>query len=254
MTVSEGAYPLLPGLSLVFPAYNDGGTIASMVLTARAAAAQVTRDFEIIVVDDASRDYTPQVLEELLKVVPELRVITHAANRGYGGALADGFSAARKDWIFYTDGDAQYNPLELVYLNGARRAGTDLVNGFKIRRSDSLVRKISGFFYRRMARRVFGVRIRDINCDFRLFRRSLYAQSQITSTGGTFGLEMILQFQRAGARIVEIPVHHYARVYGRSQFFHLPQLVETLRQLYRLWRQDILGRRLAPGETETLPE
>jgi glycosyltransferase involved in cell wall biosynthesis len=101
----------LKSLSVVFPAYNDGGTIASMVAAASIACRQVTDDFEIIVVNDGSSDYTADMLQEMQVRYPELRVITHETNRGYGGALRSGFSAAVKDWVFYTDGDSQYNPL-----------------------------------------------------------------------------------------------------------------------------------------------
>ena len=113
----------ISSISAVFPAYNDGGTIASMVAAAWIALHQVTEDFEIVVVNDGSTDYTSTMLEEIAARYPELRVITHPSNRGYGAALRTGFSAATKDWIFYTDGDSQYNPLELVELVGALREG-----------------------------------------------------------------------------------------------------------------------------------
>ena len=121
--------PLISSISAVFPAYNDGGTIASMVTAALLALRQVTDDYEIIVTNDGSRDYTGQVLDELVVRYPELRVIHHPVNQGYGAALKTGFSAATKDWVFYTDGDAQYNPLELVDLVRALRPGVDVVNG-----------------------------------------------------------------------------------------------------------------------------
>ncbi|HNA90230.1 MAG TPA: glycosyltransferase family 2 protein, partial [Anaerolineales bacterium] len=125
----------LSSLSVVFPAYNDGGTIASMVAAARSAGRQLTDDMEIIVVNDGSTDYTAVILDELKSRYPELRVITQE-NRGYGGALRSGFVAAKKDWIFYTDGDAQYNPLELVLLADALKDGVDAVNGYKRLRHD----------------------------------------------------------------------------------------------------------------------
>jgi len=132
----------LPSVSAVFPAFNDGGTIASMVITARIALRQVTDDYEIIVVNDGSQDYTRDVLEELKSRYPELRVIHHDRNRGYGAALRTGFAAATKEWVFYTDGDAQYNPLELVRLVEALTEGIDVVNGYKIVRHDPISRKI----------------------------------------------------------------------------------------------------------------
>ena len=120
----------ISSISAVFPAYNDGGTIASMVAAAWIALNQVTEDFEIIVVNDGSSDYTSTMLEEVSTRYPELRVITHPYNQGYGAALRTGFSSATKDWVFYTDGDSQYNPLELVNLVDALREGVDVVNGY----------------------------------------------------------------------------------------------------------------------------
>ena len=107
----------MPGLSVFFPAYNDAGTIASLVITAVQVAAALTPDFEVIVVNDGSTDDTPRILDELARVYPDrVRIVHHAANRGYGGVLRSGFSTASKDFIFYTDGDGQYDPAEMKVL------------------------------------------------------------------------------------------------------------------------------------------
>lgn len=145
----------LSSLSVIFPAYNDGGTIASMIATGKIAAEKVTDDFEIIVVNDGSSDYTAKVLDELKKRYTELRVIQHETNRGYGGALISGFSAATKEWTFYTDGDAQYNPLELTKLVDALSVGVDAVNGYKAGRSDSLMRIFIGRAYHTFVKILF---------------------------------------------------------------------------------------------------
>ena len=136
----------ISSLSAVFPAYNDAGTIPSMILTALIALRQVTDNYEVIVTNDGSSDHTALVLDEMAKICPELRVIHHPQNKGYGAALRSGFSAATKEWVFYTDGDAQYNPLELVNLVSALRDDVDVVNGYKISRNDPLSRKIIGRF------------------------------------------------------------------------------------------------------------
>src|SRR5262245_29420451 len=125
-------------LSVFFPAYNDSGTIASMVVQAMLAARHLTDDFEVIVVNDGSRDKTATVLAELETIYPRLRVVTHQVNRGYGGALQTGFLSAAKDLVFYTDGDAQYDPGEMAALWAAMTDGVDWVNGYKISRSDPL--------------------------------------------------------------------------------------------------------------------
>ena len=164
----------LNSVSAVFPAYNDAGTIPSMVIMALKALPQVTDDYEVVVVNDGSQDYTGEVLAELASVYPRLRVITHPHNRGYGATLRTGFGQAGKEWIFYTDGDAQYDPHELVLLAQALRDDTDIVNGYKISRSDPLHRVIIGRLYHYMVKVVFGLPLRDTDCDFRLFRRSLF--------------------------------------------------------------------------------
>jgi len=227
-------YPI--SISAFFPCYNDGGTIASMVLSALVTLRQLTDDYEVIVVDDAGKDYAPLILEELERIYPgEVRIIRHERNRGYGGALRSGFAAATKEWVFYTDGDAQYDPRELKDLVAALREGVDVVNGYKIDRSDPLIRKIIGRIYHYTVKFLFGFRLRDVDCDFRLIRRSIFDRITLESNHGTICLEMVKKMQDAGFRFAEVPVHHYHRAYGRSQFFNFPRLWRTARDLVRLW-------------------
>ena len=160
-----------PGLSVFFPAYNDSGTIASLVITALQAARELTSDFEVIIVNDGSADATAQIADELARTYPQVRVVHHPRNRGYGGALRSGFEAATRDLVFYTDGDAQYDPKEMAVLWAAFNDEVDLVNGYKISRSDPLGRIIIGKIYHHTMRLLFGFTIRDVDCDFRLIRR-----------------------------------------------------------------------------------
>jgi len=223
-------------ITAFFPAYNDGGTIASMVIAALRTLAEVTDDYEVVVVNDGSRDYTGEVLEELARVYPhQVRVVQHAGNRGYGGALRSGFANARKEWVFYTDGDAQYDPHELRDLVAALREDVDVVNGYKIARNDPLHRILIGRVYHHVVRLAFGFKLRDVDCDFRLIRRSVFDQINLESDSGTICLEMVKKFQDAGLRFVEVPVHHYHRAYGKSQFFNFPRLYRTSVQLAQLW-------------------
>src|SRR5262245_31596436 len=173
--------PRLASVTAMFPAYNDAGTIPSMVIMAFKALPQITDDYEVVVVNDGSADYTGEVLAELASVYPRLRVITHARNRGYGATLRDGFGQATKEWIFYTDGDAQYDPHEMVLLAQARRDDTDIVNGYKISRSDPLHRVIIGRLYHHFVKILFGLPLRDTDCDFRLFRRNLIERAPLES-------------------------------------------------------------------------
>ena len=133
--------------------------------------------------------------------------------------MRSGFGAATKEWIFYTDGDAQYNPLELVALVAALRDGVDIVNGYKIARHDPLERKIIGRLYHHVVTRAFGFRLRDVDCDFRLIRRRIFDDMELESTSSDLPLEMVKKFQDAGYVFAEVPVHHYHRRYGVSQVF-----------------------------------
>jgi glycosyltransferase involved in cell wall biosynthesis len=230
-------------LTVFFPAYNDSGTIASLVITARRAAATLTPDFEILVIDDGSADGTGEIADELARTYPEVRVIHHGRNRGYGGALRTGFAEARKDVIFYTDGDAQYDPAEMTLLWPHLTPGVDLVNGYKISRSDPLHRIVIGRLYHHTVKLLFGFPVRDVDCDFRLMRRSIFDRVRLNRNSGVICLEMMKKIHDAGFRIAEVPVHHYHRAFGRSQFFNVRRLVRTAVDVSKLWVELVVLRR-----------
>lgn len=229
-------------ISVFFPAYNDAGTIASLVVLADRTLRHLTDDYEVIVVNDGSADHTAQVLSELESVYAKLRVIHHPTNLGYGSALRTGFATASKELIFYTDGDAQYDVRELELLVPLMTEDVDFVNGYKISRSDPLHRTIIGKSYCYLVKLAFGIKIRDVDCDFRLVRRSGYNRVRLASTSGTICVEMIKSFQNAGLRFAEAPVHHYHRAYGKSQFFNFKRLFKTFTDLSRLWWRLIIKR------------
>ncbi len=224
-----------PGLSVFFPAYNDSGTIASLVITAIRSARQLTHDFEVIIVDDGSADATAQIADELARTYREVKVVHHQGNRGYGGALRSGFAAATRDLVFYTDGDAQYDPAEMATLWEAFHDDVDLVNGYKISRSDPLHRVVIGRIYHHTVKLLFGLKVRDVDCDFRLLRRSIFDRVVLEKSSGVICLEMMKKIQDAGFRIAEVPVHHYHRAYGRSQFFNFRRLFKTAVDVFKLW-------------------
>ncbi|MFY9555194.1 MAG: glycosyltransferase family 2 protein [Blastocatellia bacterium] len=232
-----------PTISVFFPAYNDAGTIASMVVLADRTLRKLADDYEVIVVNDGSGDHTAHVLSELESLYPRLRVIHHPMNRGYGSALRTGFATASKDWIFYTDGDAQYDVRELEKLVPLMTGDVEVVNGYKISRSDPLHRIVIGGIYRWLVRLAFGIKIRDVDCDFRLVRRASYNRVRLSSTSGTICVEMVKSFQDAGLRFAEAPVNHYHRAYGKSQFFNFRRLFKTFRDLSVLWWRLVIMRK-----------
>ena len=225
----------MPSLSIFFPAYNDAGTIASLALVAHMTARRLTDDHEVIVVDDGSPDHTGELLDEMVRHFPWLKVVHHPKNRGYGGALRTGFETASKDLVFYTDGDAQYDPRELAKLWEALSPDVDFVNGYKIGRSDPLHRIVLGRIYHWFVRSMFGLRLRDVDCDFRLMRRDIFRKVALTRSSGVICVEMMKKVQDHGYRIAQVPIHHYHRSYGKSQFFNFPRVARTLLDLTRLW-------------------
>jgi glycosyltransferase involved in cell wall biosynthesis len=200
-------------------------------------------DYEVIVVNDGSRDKTAEVLEQLVQEHGSLlRVVTHPKNRGYGGALRSGFAASRKEFVFYTDGDRQYDVGELPRLLELVGPDTGLVNGYKLDRHDPAHRIWIGNVYNFCARLLFRIRIRDIDCDYRLIRRDLLEKIHLTSTSGTICVELVRKLELSGCHVAEVGVHHYARRHGTSQFFRVRSLAITFYQLLRLWLRLVILR------------
>jgi glycosyltransferase involved in cell wall biosynthesis len=230
-------------ISAFFPAYNDGYAIEKMVKDVLSVLRKVTDDYEVIVVDDASVDDTGRIADGLARKYRNVRVIHHKQNRGYGGALKTGFASARKELVFYTDGDAQYDAKELARLvpliNGA-----DVVNGYKIKRHDALYRIFFGWLYKKFVRVMFNLRIKDVDCDFRLFRKSVLDKVSLESDSGVICVELMKKVQLAGARIVETPVHHYPRLGGGSQFFRVRKIMAVFLGLAKHWWRLVVERNL----------
>jgi len=232
------------GVSIFFPAFNDECSIVRLVHEALEVLPKITNDYEVIVVNDGSSDGTATVLDELAKKASYLRVIHHPRNRGYGGALRSGFESATKDLIFYTDGDGQYDVQEIMKLIPLMTENVDVVNGYKIKRSDSRRRILLGGVYKFLARRMFGLPISDVDCDFRLMRRDAVQSIMLISTSGVVCTEMVYKLHAAGYRFAETPVHHYPRLHGQSQFFTLRRVARTGYDFFKLWLKLVIGLRL----------
>jgi glycosyltransferase involved in cell wall biosynthesis len=246
--VAAGVTSTRPSITAFFPCYNDSGTIASVVITADRTLRDLADDYEIIVGNDASTDNSEEILEELRKHYPRLRVLHHETNREYGGNLRSMFAAATKDLIFYTDGDAQYDPAELRELYPLLGRDVDVVQGWKIERHDPLHRKIIGRVYHHFVRLWFGLHLRDVDCDFRLFRRHVLESFPLESNTGCITVEMMTRTEQGGFKVVEVPVHHYHRAYGQSQFFNFRRVARTLIELSGLWvRLKLLRGRYSSG-------
>ena len=223
-----------PSITVFFPAYNDAGSIRTLVETALGVLPMLADEYEVLIIDDGSTDATGAIIDDLAAHHPAVRAIHHERNTGYGGALRSGFRQASKDLVFYTDGDGQYDVREIVLLHARMTPAVDVVNGYKITRSDPVARRVIGWCYKWMARSVFRLPIRDVDCDFRLIRRSAVERIELKSSSGAICVELVHQLRRAGCAFAEVPVHHYPRVHGRSQFFTVGRIARTALDLCRV--------------------
>jgi glycosyltransferase involved in cell wall biosynthesis len=241
---SDPVNPAVVAVSAFFPCYNDEPTIADMVEIALRTLRELgIDDHEVIVVNDGSSDGSAAVLAALAEREPALRIVTHEQNRGYGGALLSGFAAATKQWVFYTDGDGQYDPAEIELLIARASDQVDVVQGYKLRRADGMIRAIVGRTYHWFVKMAFGLKIRDTDCDFRLIRKEKIDEVELVHTTGAITVELVRKLQDAGARFTEVGVHHYRRVFGKSEFFRIGAIARTLTALAGLWLQLVLLRR-----------
>jgi hypothetical protein len=230
-------------VSIFYPCYQDWGTMGSMIMLTVRTAEQLGINYDITIVDDGSGEHTQELLAEIVRQYPQVRVVRHEKNRGYGGALRSGFAAATKEWIFYTDGDAQYDVRELAVLIEKAGPEVDVVQGYKIQRHDPLHRIIIGRVYHYLVKIAFGIPVRDVDCDFRLMRRSIFDNLTLTSDSGVICCEMMTKIARGKFGIVEVPVHHHQRAHGRSQFFNFQRLWRVAVQLTGLWVRLVVFRK-----------
>ena len=227
--------PPRPSISVFFPCYNDEQTIAGLVREADAQLRCATDDYEIIVVNDGSSDGSAAVLAALAASMPRLTVITHPTNRGYGGALRSGFANTTKDLVFYTDGDGQYDVSEIPIMLVLLTPDTDFVNGMKMARSDPAYRVFIGNLHKFVTRWAFWLPIDDVDCDYRLIRRTVIDAIELRSNSGSICVELVKHAQRAGAGFREVSVHHYARKWGESQFFKPGRILQTYLHIVQIW-------------------
>ena len=225
----------LPSLTIFFPAFNDEHSLASLINTAYIVGKKVSYSLEVMVIDDGSTDGTATALTNLQKTHKTLRVISHKKNEGYGVTVSDGIGQATKEFIFYTDGDGQYDVGELRKLIDGLDDEVDIVNGWKVERSDPWYRRLVGMSYQTAMRWAFQLPIRDVDCDFRLMRAALVKELPLQSASGGICVELIKKAQMAGARFAEVPVRHYPRKYGTSQFFQLGRIGQTFLELVHTW-------------------
>jgi glycosyltransferase involved in cell wall biosynthesis len=223
----------VPSISAVLPAYNEEAIIADTARTMAAVLRDLTDDYEVIVVNDGSRDATAARVEAVAAEDPHVRLVSHPTNRGYGDALATGFSSATKDWIFLTDGDKQFDVRELAsFLPEMQRA--DLVIGYRKPRRDPLIRRLNGWGWNGLVTLMFGPVARDVDCAFKLFRREVWESLHVESGGATFSAEFLIKARRAGWRVRQRRVTHLPRLAGKATGARPDVIARAFRDLFRL--------------------
>jgi glycosyltransferase involved in cell wall biosynthesis len=227
-----------PSISAVLPAFNEEAIIERTVRHVAGVLGGLSADFEVIVTDDGSRDKTGEILEHLQEHEPDLhlRIVTHAQNRGYGAAVASGFDAARKDLVFLTDGDKQFDVSELSRFLPAMNQQTDLVIGWRRNRADPVMRKLNALGWKTLVNLLFGYTARDVDCAFKLFRRRVWESMTVYARGATFSAEFLIKARRLGFRVKELPVSHLPRMAGSPTGARPEVIMRAFAELFRLWR------------------
>ena len=228
-------------LSIFFPAFNEDAIIERTVRSAVDAARANADDYEIIVVDDGSADSTAEIVARLAQQDPHVKLVRHSTNRGYGAALRTGFASATKDLVFFSDADGQFNLGELPGTLELART-SPVVAGYRIKRSDPWVRLFIARTYRLIVWLVFGLRVRDIDCAWKMFQRDVLSRVELESNGAFISSELLIKLKRQGVPLTQVGVHHYPRTTGVSKGATPIVILRTIRDIIRLR----LGMPLAP--------
>lgn len=227
-------------LSIFFPCHNEEANVERTTRDAVAAASALTSDYEVIIVNDGSRDRTGEIADRLARELPSVRVVHHAVNRGYGGALQSGYRAATKQWVFYTDGDGQFDVKELAGLLPLLK-DHDAVSAYRAERAEGLMRRFNAAGWTALVNLVFGMRLRDIDCAFKVFPRALFDHISMRSTGALIDAEVLAKATNLGLRIAQAPVSHRPRTAGVQSGASVRVIVRAFAELFRLRRSIARG-------------
>lgn len=226
-------------ISVFFPCHNEEESIEDLVRSTYAFLSERSDDFEIIIVDDGSIDQTGKIADRLTQEFSEVRVIHHPSNRGYGDALQSGFRAATKEWVFYTDGDAQFDISELDAILSLRQQ-VDIVSCYRMNRQEGWSRRFNAWCWTTLVGLLLGFRLKDVDCAFKLFRNSIFEGMEMKSTGALIDAEILARAKHKGYSITQHGVHHYPRRAGQSSGAKLSVILRAFKELFRL-RKEIIS-------------
>ncbi len=223
-------------LTVFFPCWNEQEAVEPLTRKAVQVLQSIGADYEVIIVNDGSSDRTGSIADRLAAENPRIRVVHHPANRGYGAALQSGFRAARKELVFYTDGDGQFDLDELPPLLELMDR-FDIVSCYRINRQDGPIRKLNAFCWTRLVGLVFGLSLKDIDCAFKLYKRSVFDGMEMLSSGALIDTEILARAVRKGCRITQVGVRHYPRCAGRATGANPKVILKAFKELFALRRQ-----------------
>ncbi len=233
--MAPDGFPCRTFLSLCMPAYNERDNLGDTLDAAIAILPEFVQRFEIVVVDDGSRDDTAEIVASYAWRDRRVRLVRHEQNRGYGAAVTSGLRAAEGDLVAFTDSDGQFSFLDIPQLL-TQLKDHDVVIGYRYRRADNRLRLFNAWAWNRLIRMVLGVRVKDLDCAFKLFRRKIVARLRLKSTGAAINAEMLVQCVRGGVKLCEVPVNHYPRYAGAPTGAALKVILRAFRELPRLWK------------------
>lgn len=227
-------------ISVFFPAYNEEKNIKNTVLSARIVLEKIAGKWEIIIVDDGSKDRTGEIAEELARKDKRIKVIHHKLNRGYGGALKSGYAAAKYEWVAFSDSDGQFDFSEITkFIKKQKETKADLVLGVRIRRADPFFRRLATLVWGKILPRVLlGLKVSDYSCGFKMIRKKVYnAVQPLVGEEKVTQIEMLVKAQRMGFLFAEVAVHHYPRRFGHQTGADLKVVLRSIKDLVKLWWQ-----------------
>jgi len=235
-----------PAISVFFPCYNEQGNVARTVEQALEVLEKLNADFEVIIIDDGSTDSTGHIADEITRRNNRVKVVHHHPNLGYGAALRSGFKAATKELVFYTDGDGQFDIRELPPLLPLMDEA-DIVSCYRLNRQDNLIRKINGWCWTKLVCFLFGMKVRDIDCAFKLYKREIFDHIELSSTGALINAEILARAVRLGYRLTERGVHHYPRTAGKQTGANPCVILRAFKELIKLYSKIKKG---SPKQTQ----
>jgi glycosyltransferase involved in cell wall biosynthesis len=226
----------IPGLSVFLPSHNEEGNVERVVKSYLAELPRVTDDYEVIVVNDGSRDRTGEIADRLAASDAHVKVVHHPVNRGYGGAVISGIRAATKPYVLLCDGDGQFDPADIERMTPFVPE-YDVVAGRRARRADHLMRRINGKAWTTLVRVLLGITITDIDCGFKLFKREKLDGMELRAHGAMISTELMARLAGRGAKVKEVDVQHLPRLTGEQSGANLKVVARAFKELIALYRE-----------------